>query len=400
MKYLFQRGGSWLFRRRVPDDIRHIVGKREWVASIGDISQQGAIQLALRHAAGTDQAIISARAKAGSELTWADEVVIEDNAIERLVAKHGSIEAASIAYEGNRDRAIQAGATPRERALLTGKTTLSQALARDQQLYPVTFQKHQAIGFRNFIAVNGDVPVDEVTRDQVMAYVTDCRHRGQAESSTKRRLGAMGAVVNRYYQDFDITRRNPFSRVPLIDATASIEDRVPLDEAQVAALDEYLLASTHLRPRTLALLWLVRSSTLGPSEAGGLMADDVVLDHEVPHVIVRPNEIRRLKVKSRRRVFPLVGKALEYAEFLPTKTFSSNSTSAALNKHLRKGVELRPRQSAYSLRHRMRDRLYAAGASNDQARYLMGHAARSAHDRYGSNSPRLNELAVIVRAAL
>ncbi|MEP1143761.1 MAG: DUF6538 domain-containing protein [Henriciella sp.] len=400
VKHLFQRGSSWQFRRRVPDDVRDTVGKREWTKSLGSVAQDRAIELARRQTAISDQEIISARAKAGRNLSFEAEVAIEDEAFFRTIKKYGGIEAASRALGSDRQAAIDEGLTQRERNLLAKKTMFSSAFERDQALYPVSFKKHQEIGFDNFIRVNGDVAVDEISRDQVMAYVADCRGRGHAETSIKRRLGALGAVVNRYYQDHDITRRNPFHRVPLKGGGATKEDRVPIDEEQVVAFDTYLREATGLRPRTLGLLWLVRSSSLGPSEAAGLEPGDIVLEHDVPHVVVRPNSLRDLKVKSRRRLFPLVGEVLEHVGEIPGSSFNSNAASALLNKHLRQAVDLRAKQSIYSFRHRIKDKLYAAGATRDQAMYLMGHSPGSAHDKYGANDFPLAELACLVEAAI
>ena len=165
-------------------------------------------------------------------------------------------------------------------------------------------------------------------------------------------------------------------------------------------LDEYLNSNNSMKPHSKAVLWLIRCSSLGPSEAGGLVSADVVLDHEVPHVWVRPNELRDLKTKSRIRRFPLVGPALEWAPHLPAQKFGANGVSQRLNKHLKKAVpSLSKKQAVYSLRHRMKDRLYQAGASRDQATYLMGHSRSAAHDRYGSSTPALKALQHIVMKA-
>ena len=49
VKHLFRRGSAWQFRRRVPKDIHFVVGKSEWVISLGQIAQQNAIRLAEKH---------------------------------------------------------------------------------------------------------------------------------------------------------------------------------------------------------------------------------------------------------------------------------------------------------------------------------------------------------------
>jgi len=93
VKHLFQRGSSWQFRRRVPDDVRDTIGKREWTKSLGAVAQDRAIEMARRQTAITDQEIISARAKAGQNLSFEAEVAIEDEAFFRTINKYGGIKA-------------------------------------------------------------------------------------------------------------------------------------------------------------------------------------------------------------------------------------------------------------------------------------------------------------------
>jgi site-specific recombinase XerD len=401
VRYLTKRGGRWQFRRRVPDDLRCIIGKREWVVSLGDVPQGRAIQLAEHHARETENQIIKARATQMHSLTDEGAEEIADRAVERVFARYDDPRDVYRDYNDNYWDVVEAGLTDSERALLAQKVRMSEALERDQRLYPLTHKKHQSIGFKHFIRVNGDVAVEDVTRDQVMAYVHDAQRRGLAPSSIKRRLGALGGVVNRYYIDHDITRRNPFRGVRLANAAATPADREPLSDKQVRMLDDYLKSNNLIKPHTKAVFWLIRCSSLGPSEAGGLVSSDVILDHEVPHVWVRPNELRDLKTKSRIRRFPLVGPALEWAPHLPAQKFGANGVSQRLNKHLKKAVpSLTKKQAVYSLRHRMKDKLYQAGASRDQAIYLMGHSSSAAHDRYGSSIPDLKQLQEIVAKSI
>lgn len=400
VRYLTKRGGRWQFRRRVPDDILKIIGKREWVVSLGNISQAQAIRLTEYHAKVVDDKILEARLELKRTLGPEGAEEILDRAVDRVFDRYDDPKQVYRDFNSDYLKIAEAGLTDRERALLDDKVLISEALKRDQNLYPVTFQKHQAIGFRNFIRVNGDVAVEDVTRDQVMAYVHDAQRRGLANSSIKRRLGALGGVVSRYYADHDIARRNPFQGVPLADAAATASDREPLSDEQVRMLDEYLNSNNSMKPHTKAVFWLIRCSSLGPSEAGGLVLADVILDHEVPHVWIRPNAIRNLKTKSRIRRFPLVGPALEWASYLPAQKFDANRVSQRLNKHLKKAVpSLSKKQAVYSLRHRMKDKLYEAGASRDQAIYLMGHSSSSAHDRYGASIPELKALQKIAMKA-
>lgn len=156
--------------------------------------------------------------------------------------------------------------------------------------------------------------MNEINRDQVIAYAADCGAGGRSETSIKRRLGALGAVLNGYHKDHDVSQRNPFHRVPI-------------DKEQVVTFDTYLRDATGLWPRTTGLLWSAKSSSFGPSKAAELEPVDIILEHDVPHVVVRPNSLRDFKVKSRQRFFPLVGKTLEHLSAIPGGAFNASATS-------------------------------------------------------------------------
>lgn len=214
VRYLTKRCGRWQFRRRVPDDLRRIVGKREWVVSLGDVPQRRAIQLAEYHARETENQIIKARVTQRHTLTDEGAFEIAERAVERVFDRYDNPRDVHRDFNDNYWDVVEAGLTDSERALLAQKVRMSEALERDQRLNPLTHKKHQSIGFKHFIRVNGDVAVEDVTRDQVMAYVHDAQRRGLAPSSIKRRLGALGGVVNRYYIDQSLTNAK-FMILPL-----------------------------------------------------------------------------------------------------------------------------------------------------------------------------------------
>ena len=54
------------------------------------------------------------------------------------------------------------------------------------------------------------------------------------------------------------------------------------------------------------LVGLISDTGLRLSEATGLAIDDIVLDAEIPHLIIQPHPWRRLKTKGSQRIIPLV----------------------------------------------------------------------------------------------
>ena len=55
---------------------------------------------------------------------------------------------------------------------------------------------------------------------------------------------------------------------------------------------------------------LISDTGMRLSEAAGLARDDIVLDADIPHIIIRPHPWRRLKTKGSERTLPLVGYSL------------------------------------------------------------------------------------------
>ena len=115
---------------------------------------------------------------------------------------------------------------------------------------------------------------------------------------------------------------------------------------------------------------LISDTGMRLSEAAGLAREDIVLDADIPHVIIRPHPWRRLKTKGSERTLPLVGASLWAAKravgatrhspylfprYCNDKGCKANSASAALNKWLKQTIG--DGYVMHSFRHSMRDRL-------------------------------------------
>ena len=138
------------------------------------------------------------------------------------------------------------------------------------------------------------------------------------------------------------------------------------------------------------------SLTIHLSEAAGLARDDIVLDADIPHVIIRPHPWRRLKTKGSKRILPLVGaslwtakRAVEASKHSPYLFFrycndkgcKANSASAALNKWLKQNIG--DGYVMHSFRHSMRDRLRAVNCPSEMIDQIGGWSKRSVGEGYG-----------------
>ena len=127
------------------------------------------------------------------------------------------------------------------------------------------------------------------------------------------------------------------------------------------------------------------------SEAAGLATEDIVLDADIPHVIIRPHPWRRLKTKGSERTLPLVGcslwaakRAVEASQHYPhlfEKGCTANSASAALNKWLKQTIG--DGYVMHSFRHSMRDRLRAVNCPSEMIDQIGGWSKRSVGKGYG-----------------
>ena len=142
------------------------------------------------------------------------------------------------------------------------------------------------------------------------------------------------------------------------------------------------------------LIALISDTGMRLSEAIGLVWDDIKLNHEYPHIDLKPHPWRRLKTSSSKRLIPLVGASLEAVKVMHRQCDNSflfksyaneggcngNSCSATLNKWLR-----RPISDAviHSFRHSFRDRLRNAGVQSEMIDQLGGWSRQTVGQGYG-----------------
>lgn len=137
------------------------------------------------------------------------------------------------------------------------------------------------------------------------------------------------------------------------------------------------------------VLYAFSETGAGFSELVGLLPEDIILDHAIPHIIIKRHDKHGLKTKYRIRTIPLVGFALDAFKAFPdgfTSYFGKpDSLSTAVNKFLREN-DLLPsdKHSVYSLRHSFQDRLTRANAPDRVQADLMGH--KFTRPTYGDGS--------------
>jgi integrase len=231
----------------------------------------------------------------------------------------------------------------------------------------------------------------EYTRQDALEFRNYLIAKGLVGSSITRVFNTLVSLVNFAISEHALDLKNPFSRV-YHDRTAGVSKRlpVPLDNIRIIQA-ECMRLDDDMR----WLIALISDTGMRLAEAAGLAVSDLVLDHDLPHVIVQRNQWRSLKTAVSERTIPLVGASLWAAErivansyspyalprYNKTGTTNANSASAGLNKWLKEHVS--NGCSIHSFRHSIRDRLRAVECPTEMIDQIGGWARAGVGEAYG-----------------
>ncbi|GGO39300.1 integrase [Gemmobacter aquaticus] len=275
---------------------------------------------------------------------------------------------------------------------VTGALEVFWDLARDQVLGKSPDQERRwrnprIKAVRNFVDVIGDKSLSEISRDDLIAFrswwLNRLEEEGLSADSAMKDITHLTGVLRKVIEmrqlkvdlslgGLGIKSREGAKRLPFSDGW--IRDRL----LAPGALDG-------MNDQERCILMVVINTGARLSEVAGLRAEEICLDHSVPHLSFQPIG-RQLKSSNASRSIPLLGIALDamrqFPEGFPRYRENSASLSAAMNKFLRSNALMEtPRHTIYSLRHAFEDRMLAARIDERIRRDLMGHAL--ARERYG-----------------
>ena len=234
-----------------------------------------------------------------------------------------------------------------------------------------TFVTSTQRNIRYLIECVGDIPLADSHANLGAQFRDHLTSKGLTTASVKRVFASVKAVVNLGITEFGLEVQNVFASVYLPDGRPS-KPRMPIPDAEVSSIQ---IKCMKVDDEMRWLVALLSDTGMRLSEACGLTREDIIVGGELPHLLVRPREWRRLKTATSERVIPLVGSALWAAGrayecsdnvFLFPKYCShdgvkANSASGALNKWLKGKV---PAGCViHSFRHSFRDTFLAAQSS-------------------------------------
>ena len=240
--------------------------------------------------------------------------------------------------------------------------------------------------------VLGNRPITSYSSSEAAKFRDWCFEQGMNINTVKRVFASVRSIINLTMREHGIEGSNAFSGTFMPDrGDASTRQPIPIEKLRVI---QQRCQTTDDEPRWLVAL--ISDTGMRLSEAAGLAREDIVLDADIPHVIIRPHPWRRLKTKGSERILPLVGaslwaakRAMEASQHPPhlfprycnDKGCKANSASAALNKWLKQTIG--DGYVIHSFRHSMRDRLRAVNCPSEMIDQIGGWSKRSVGEGYG-----------------
>ncbi len=254
------------------------------------------------------------------------------------------------------------------------------------------FFKHTERVVAYVIESLGERCIDQYTSADAANFREWLKEKGLKSSSIQRNFSTIKAVINLTISECGLDCKNAFSGIYL-DKEDATKVRHPISLQNIKYIqNECMVRDDDLRH----LVALISDTGMRLSEAAGLMIEDIVINHDVPHVIVKQHPHRSLKTPTSKRCIPLIGMSLWAAKRLKDQSNSSycfpryasnqgtksNSASAALNKWLKTVID--DKSVIHGFRHSFRDRLRAADAPTELIDQVGGWSMKSVGQSYGN----------------
>ncbi|WP_254430685.1 DUF6538 domain-containing protein [Ruegeria arenilitoris] len=283
--FSYTKDGIYYFERRVPRDLQKHYSASKIAYSLRTRSSSVAASRATRAAQQLDEYWYHLRIK-GSELPGKHLLRMQQNATKApgslLPSEHD------------------------DNATVSQSEAVAIYLRLKGQNRPVTFHRaaERACGY--VIDVCGDKDLLGYSKADATRFRDAFIERKLTGSSITRIFGTVRSVVNLAASEVGVNITNPFTGV-YYDRQSGVIERAPLPADVIKAVQrECMKIDDDLR----WLVALISDTGLRLAEAAGLLREDLVVDADIPHVVVREHPWRRLKTCTSARVVPLTGMSL------------------------------------------------------------------------------------------
>lgn len=417
MDYVLKRGKWYYYKRRVPVEIQKYYDKEVIQTSLKTDSEQLAKQRATIFNSELEKLweslVIDNEQETNSKLSKAKHIArihgfsyspathIAESPIEEIIQRVNAVKH-DISNNPNKVEAILGKHDDNKLSISSSldvffdfqKPNLSNK--SPQQI--IKWQNPRKKAVNNFIQVIGDLPVNQITRKDVLNFrswwVDRIKNEGLTENSANKDFSYLKTLIAfiRDHYELDISIETLFSRIQL-KVTNSSRPPFSADFIRNTLLNSVNLKGLHRECQLL--LFAMADTGARPSELLGLNAErgDIALDAPIPYIFIRPDKKKALKTTQSERQIPLVGASLYAFRELEGGFVhyhqKADTLSANTNKFLKENDLLPSRKhSLYSLRHSFEDRLTAVEPPEKVQSFLMGHKYR--RERYG-DGPSLEQ---------
>lgn len=268
------------------------------------------------------------------------------------------------------------------------------------------WRKTKQRGVQYLIDLIGDRPIAAITRQDAISYYNWWKDRlipqdgkdALSPNTANRDIGNVRLLYEAYFKHIgEEDRSNPFRNLSFKSKKV---------KGEVLPFEDDWVRSRILVPGLFAgindeawhIAYALIETGCRPGEIGNLVEEDILLDHEVPHIRIRPKKNREIKTAASVREIPLIGVSLEAMKGFPHGFPRYRDKPDLLSANLMKAFTVRrlfptPKHKIYSFRHSFEKRMLEAGIDHDLRLTLMGHSnKRPAYGDGGSLSFRRNEL--------
>ena len=411
-QYLKQRGDVWHYVRRVPKAVQHVDRRTLIYRSLETDSRKLARQRR-DHCAAADEARWNEIAPGRFGNPPADAIykeaqtraqslgfqyrtverLLEDDSVEELVRRVLAIGPLSSkpTVELTRDADAVLGFVEAPAVTITQAMELylseivADELSGKSPEQVASFAKIKRRAVSNFVRLNGDLPMRDITRDHAHAvrkFWHDRIHpsdgsKPMSGSSGNKDLGSLRKLFRRYFEHIgEEERQNPFRNMRFTDKPLKTIKPFEDDWVRSRILAPGVFEGLN-REGALLCMALIETGCR-PSELSNIRPENIRLDNAVPHLRIRPTKDRELKSGASVRDIPLVGVALEAMRRSPNGFPHYRDRSYLLSQSLLKAFKSRkllpsPDHRIYSFRHSFEKRMLEAGLDYGLRCTLMGH---------------------------
>lgn len=241
------------------------------------------------------------------------------------------------------------------------------------------------LAVENFIKVNGDIAIKSVTREHMRRlkdwWINRIEEDEYSPATANKNFRHVKAVITSVAEEYGMKMkedeiREVFSKLEFDDDT--YEPRKPFTTDFILNTLFAPHNTEGLQEYEIAMIQVMSETGISVSEMVKILPEDIHLNDPFPHVEIKPRVKMLLKTKHRQRIVPLVGFALDAFKRFPNgfrqHTTDADEVSTAVNSHYRE-KELFPseKHSLYSLRHSFQDRLTNKKVDRRIQLDLMGH---------------------------